>query len=152
MQEQEMKQLREQVEQLQQKVQELEDKNNENVPAPDNAPPPHAPNQPGVARRAMNFMYNAGNLHAAARNFLWALDDGAKIAGFIGGCAVAAAKAAPAVAAKVGSGSSAVGKAAKENPKATAIGIGVVAAITIAERVTRYEDEDGNTKHRCAIM
>lgn len=105
----------------------------------------------GMGRRVLNFMYNAGNAHAAMRNLLWALDDGVKVTGFIGGCAVAAVKITPAMVAKAKAAYAAALTPATANPVAVGVAAAVSAGVA-TERLTRCEDEDGKTKHHCAIM
>jgi predicted nuclease with TOPRIM domain len=132
-QEEEIERLRKEVEDLKKQVQELKPKVK-----------PSAPN-PGLIKQGMHFIYNIGNTHAVLKNFGWAMTDCAKLAGFVGGCAVSAAKASPKAAKKIL-------EVLKDNPKIAAIGVGTVAAIAVAEKVTRYEDEEGKTHHKCAIM
>ena len=138
--EEELQQLRERVRRLEQRTQADET-------------PTHAPPQPeiGMGRRAMNFMYNAGHLHAGVRNFLWAMRDGVIVAGYIVSATGAVVKATPAVLAKAKAAFLAAQALAAANP----VGAGVAAAAATAaaiEHMTRYEDEEGNTRHRCTIM
>lgn len=114
-----------------------------------NAPPAPEPDV-GMGRRAMNFMYNVGNRHAMLRNFGWAMVDGVKAAGYIAGAAASAARATPAMLVKAKAAYAAALALAAANP----IGAGVVGVVALAaaEKSTRYTDENGNTRHQCAIM
>jgi len=144
----ELARLRERVQRLEQQLADQErEEQTPKVPPP---PPPINPEEPGMGRRAMNFMYNVGNRHAALRNFGWAMVDGVKAAGYIAGCAASAARATPAMLVKAKAAYAAAVALAAANP----IGAGVagVAALVVAEKASRYTDEDGNTRHQCAIM
>lgn len=101
--------------------------------------------RPSLFKQGMHFVYNVGNTHAIMKNFGWAMTDCAKAAAFVGTAAVSAAKASPKVAKKAI-------EALKDNPKVAAIGAAVAVTAAAAEYATRYEDEEGNTKHRCSIM
>ena len=118
--------------------------------ARNDAPAEHPEPDIGMGRRAMNFMYNVGNRHAAIRNFGWAMVDGVKAAGYIAGCAASAARATPAMLAKAKAAYAAALALAAANP----IGAGVVGVVALAaaEKSTRYTDENGNTRHSCSIM
>jgi len=142
----ELARLRERVQRLEQQLAE-QAREEQNTPQ---VPPPANPEEPGMGRRAMNFMYNVGNRHAAIRNFGWAMVDGVKAAGYIAGCAASAARATPAMLAKAKAAYAAAAALAAANP----IGAGVVGVVALAaaEKATRYTDEDGNTRHSCAIM
>ncbi len=145
----ELARLRERVELLERQLAEQarEEQNIPQVPPP---PPPVNPEEPGMGRRAMNFMYNVGNRHAMLRNFGWAMVDGVKAAGYIAGAAASAARATPAMLVKAKAAYAAALALAAANP----IGAGVagVVALAAAEKSTRYTDENGNTRHQCAIM
>lgn len=165
MQEVEIQRLREQVAQLQEEVENIR-RDIYNAPPDDEAgddeetplvravvpvpPPEPAWYAPRRLNNMMNWMYDIAQAHAIVRNFGWAAIDGARFAGFVGGVAIAAAKATPAAVAKAKGAGVALGAVAAANP----VGAGVVAVVAVAaaERATRYEDEDGVTKHRCAIM
>ncbi len=148
MQEIEIQRLREQVAQMKEEIEAIRQDvyDAESADADDNAgvmvpaPPkpkvePEAPwYAPRRASGAMNWMYDIAQAHAIIRNFGWAMVDGAKFAGFVGGAAWSA------------------GKIAKNNPKATAALLVAAAAVGTVERLTRYEDEEGETHHKCAIM
>jgi hypothetical protein len=139
------------LERLRQRVQRLEQQLADQGREANDAPPPPPMPEIGMGRRAMNFMYNVGNRHAAVRNFLWALNDSVKVVGAVGGVAVAAAKATPAAVAKAKGAYAAAAALAAANPV-----IAGVAAVAIAgaatERAARYEDEYGNRRHSCAIL
>jgi|SRR5882757_303800 len=134
MMEEEVRELREEVRQLRREVNQRRE----------------APPAPGRARRAMNFMYNAVDLHAAARNFIWAIQDGAVIGGYLVTAAGTVIKATPAMLVKAKAAYAAAMALAAANP----IGAGIAAGVGLAaiERATRYEDEEGNTRHACSIM
>lgn len=115
-----------------------------------NEPPPAPWYAPRRFNNAMNWMYDIAQGHAILRNFGWAALDATRLVGFVGGVAIAAVKATPAAVAKAKGAAAAVGALAAANP----VGAGVAAVVAVAavERATRYEDEDGVTKHKCAIM
>ena len=166
MQEIEIQRLREQVAQLREEVENIrrdiynappnDEAGDEETPTPNAravvpVPPPEpAWYAPRRLNRAMNWMYDIAQAHAIVRNFGWAAIDGARFAGFVGGVALAAAKATPAAVAKAKGAAAVLGAAAAANP----IGAGVAAVVVVAaaERATRYEDDDGVTKHKCVIM
>lgn len=136
-----------------------EQQESEMVPIRDRPPtPPMAGHQqqhaPSLMRRALHFMYNVGNTHAIIRNFEWAVQDGAYVVGAVGGVAAAAAKVAPEMAAKTALTAKNALLAAKAAAAANPALAGVAACIVgtlVAERITRYEDKEGKTRHRCTI-
>jgi hypothetical protein len=164
MQDIEIQRLREQIAQMQEEIEHIrndiydapreedEEPNQNavaNVPAPQapaiqNEVPWYAPRRMG---RAMNWMYDVAQAHAIVRNFGWAVTDGAQFVGFAGGCAMATARRLQ---------NSPMAKKAvdciKENPKVVGAVVATGAVVALAERATRYEDENGETKHRCAIL
>ena len=143
----ELKRLREQVELLERQLAEQARQDRAAAP-PQSAPAP----QPdiGMGKRAMNFMYNVGNRHAVMRNFCWAVQDSVTITGYVAGCATAAMRATPAMLVKAKAAYAAALALAAANPVTTGV-VAVVGAAAI-ERATRYTDEEGNTRHQCAIM
>lgn len=175
----EFRQIREEMQRLQERIRELEANNDlplvvgeqeiapepehniwEEVPAPINnrepAPPQrHQEIEPGFARRAMFFMYNVGNAHAILRNFAWAVHDAGYVAGAVAGAATVMAQATPEIAMKMAMTANkaaiAVKAAAVANPVIAGVAAVVVAG-AVVEKVTRYEDEEGKTRHHCAVM